>query len=183
MRSDKTPTMADIARRTGVSPMTVSRAFKPGSLMLIEDHLNLTGHNCLRGPNDPALGVRFPDMSAAYAPELIACAQRVAREQGLPVTRGVYAGLLGPNYETPAEIRMLRSLGADAVGMSTALEVIALRERGVAVGAVSCVTNVAAGLSDAALDHDDVQQTAARSRGHFEALLDAWVVASAAAVA
>ena len=154
----------------------------PGSLMLITDHLNLSGQNPLVAWA-PAGHPAFIDMSHAYDPRLLAAARAAAHGLGLPLADGVYAALLGPSYETPAEIRMLRSLGADAVGMSTALEVIALRERGVAVGAVSCVTNVAAGLSDAALDHDDVQQTAARSRGHFEALLDAWVVASAAAVA
>lgn len=164
--------------RLGARTLIVSNAaggiradFQPGSLMLIEDHLNLTGHNCLRGPNDPALGVRFPDMSAAYDPELITRAQRVATEQGLPVTRGVYAGLLGPNYETPAEIRMLRTLGADAVGMSTVLEVIAARHMGARVLGLSCVTNLAAGLSSQPLSHTEVEQTAEASREQFSRLV------------
>jgi purine-nucleoside phosphorylase len=165
--------------RLGARTLIVSNAaggiranLQPGSLMLIEDHLNLTGHNCLRGPNDPALGVRFPDMSAAYDPELIACAQRVATHNGLPVTRGVYAGLLGPNYETPAEIRMLRSMGADAVGMSTVLEVIAARHMGARVLGLSCVTNLAAGLSAHPLDHAEVEQTAEASRAQFSRLVE-----------
>ena len=145
---------------------------QPGSLMLIEDHLNLTGQNCLRGPNDPALGVRFPDMSAAYDPALIACAPRIATRNGLPVTRGVYAGLLGPTYETPAEIRMLRTLGADAVGMSTVLEVIAARHMGARVLGLSCVTNLAAGLSPHPLSHAEVERTAEASREQFSSLVE-----------
>jgi purine-nucleoside phosphorylase len=154
---------------------------KPGSLMLVIDHLNLTGHNPLVGWA-PLGHPSFVDLSYAYDPRLGGAARRAAEELGLQLGDGVYAALLGPSYETPAEIRMLRTLGADAVGMSTALETIALRERGVAVGAVSCITNAAAGLSAAPLDHDDVQATAARSRAQFEALLDAWVVAAAAVV-
>ncbi|HWO09798.1 MAG TPA: purine-nucleoside phosphorylase, partial [Polyangiaceae bacterium] len=153
----------------------------PGSLMLITDHINLSGRNPLVAWA-PAGHPAFIDMTRAYDRRLLAAARSAAQSLGLPLADGVYAALLGPSYETPAEIRMLRTLGADAVGMSTALEVIALRERGVAVGAVSCITNVAAGLSEATLDHDDVQATAARARSHFESLLDAWVPASAAAV-
>ena len=153
----------------------------PGSLMLLTDHLNLSGRNPLVAWS-PEGHPAFIDMTRAYDPRLLATARAAAASLGLLLTDGVYAALLGPSYETPAEIRMLRALGADAVGMSTALEVIALRERRVAVGAVSCITNVAAGLSDAALDHDDVQQTAASARDRFEALLDAWVAAAAEAV-
>jgi purine-nucleoside phosphorylase len=152
----------------------------PGSLMLITDHINLSGLNPLVGWGD---GPGFIDMTRAYDARLAAAARDAAGSLGLTLGEGVYAALLGPSYETPAEIRMLRAVGADAVGMSTALEAIALRERGVAVGAVSCITNVAAGLSAAMLDHDDVQQTAARSRDRFEALLDAWVQRAAALVA
>lgn len=154
----------------------------PGSLMLITDHLNLTGRNPLVGwapDGHPA----FIDMTHAYDVRLAGAARSAASSLGLSLGDGVYAALLGPSYETPAEIRMLRALGADAVGMSTALEVIALRERGVAVGAISCITNAAAGLSEVALNHEDVQHTAARARQHFEALLDAWVVEALAAVA
>jgi purine-nucleoside phosphorylase len=152
----------------------------PGSLMLITDHINLSGTNPLVAwsPNGHP---PFIDMTQAYDPRLLAAARRAAGSAGLELFEGVYAALLGPSYETPAEIRMLRALGADAVGMSTALEVIALRERGVLVGAVSCVTNAAAGLSSVALDHTDVQQTAARAGQRFEALLDAWVLEALAA--
>lgn len=144
----------------------------PGTLMLIEDHLNLTGHNCLVGPNDSTLGPRFPDMSAAYDAKLRSCARRVGEAQQLAVASGVYAGLLGPSYETPAEIRMLRALGADAVGMSTVLEVIAARHMGARVLGVSCITNPAAGLSSQPLCHADVEQTARASREHFARLIE-----------
>jgi purine-nucleoside phosphorylase len=150
----------------------------PGSLMLVTDHINLMGQNPLVG-SSPAGHPAFIDMSHAYDLALGDAARSAALALGLPLADGVYAALLGPSYETPAEIRMLRTLGADAVGMSTALETIALRERGVRVGAVSCITNAAAGLSAAPLDHGDVQATAARSRVRFEALLDAWVSAAA----
>jgi purine-nucleoside phosphorylase len=151
----------------------------PGSLMLVTDHLNLTGQNSLVGWA-PSGHPPFIDMTHAYDPGLAGAARVAAVRLGLALGDGVYAALLGPSYETPAEIRMLQKLGADAVGMSTALEVIALRERNVAVGAISCITNVAAGLSPAKLSHDDVQATAARARQHFEALLDAWVIGAAA---
>lgn len=155
---------------------------RPGALLLITDHLNLSGQNPLvRWTPDghPA----FIDMTGAYDPRLLAAARSAAASTGVELPEGVYAALLGPSYETPAEIRMLRALGADAVGMSTALEVIALRERGVRVGAVSCITNAAAGLSGAALDHADVQQTAARAAERFQALLDAWVLEASAVAA
>jgi purine-nucleoside phosphorylase len=152
-----------------------------GSLMLLTDHLNLSGRNPLVAwsPNGHP---PFIDMTQAYDARLLDAARRAASSTGVQLFEGVYAALLGPSYETPAEIRMLRALGADAVGMSTALEVIALRERGVRVGAVSCITNLAAGLSGALLDHTDVQQTAARAGERFEALLDAWVLEAAAVV-
>lgn len=147
----------------------------PGSLMLITDHLNLTGRNPLAGFR-AAGSSSFVDLSAAYDVEVAAAAQDAAQRLSIPLSTGVYAGLLGPSYETPAEVRMLASLGADAVGMSTVLEVIALRERGVRVGAVSCITNAAAGLSPKPLDHDDVQETAALARERFASLLNAWVL-------
>jgi purine-nucleoside phosphorylase len=140
--------------------------------MLIEDHLNLTGQSSLQGPDDPALGPRFPDMSEAYDPELRACAQRAAAGQKLQITTGVYAGMLGPSYETPAEIRMLRNLGADAVGMSTVLEVIAARHMGARVLGISCITNLAAGLSKHPLSHAEVEQTASASRERFSRLIE-----------
>ncbi|HVZ32977.1 MAG TPA: purine-nucleoside phosphorylase, partial [Polyangiaceae bacterium] len=146
----------------------------PGSLMLITDHLNLSGHNPLVGWA-PEGHPSFVDLTHAYDRELAHLAHAAAGEVGFSLAEGVYAALLGPSYETPAEIRMLRALGADAVGMSTALETIALRERGVRVGAVSCITNLAAGLSSGTLDHTEVQLTAATARERFSALLDAWV--------
>jgi purine-nucleoside phosphorylase len=142
-----------------------------GDLMLIEDHLNLTGTSCLVGVNEDALGVRFPDMSQAYDRELGALADRVAKERGFTLKRGVYAGLLGPSYETPAEVRMMSRLGADAVGMSTVLEVIAARHMGMRVLGVSCITNLAAGISATLLSHDEVTETANRVRAQFEGLL------------
>jgi len=150
-------------------------SFKPGTLMLISDHLNLTGMNPLVGPNEATLGPRFPDMSHAYDPRFAKLAHDAADSMDLQLEDGVYAALLGPSYETPAEIRMMRTLGADAVGMSTVPEVIALRHMGVRVSAVSCITNMAAGISKAPLDHKEVQQTAAQVRGSFIGLLNAWI--------
>ncbi len=139
----------------------VRATFRPGTLMLITDHLNLTGQNPLTGPV-MAGEQRFPDMSAAYDPALRALALSVAAEQGTPLEQGVYAALSGPSYETPAEIRMLRALGADAVGMSTVPEVIVANARGMRCLGISTVTNAAAGVSDAKLSHAEVMETAAR---------------------
>ncbi len=143
--------------------------------MLMTDHLNLTGHTPLLGPNDEALGPRFPDMTRAYDPELQDALRAVAKAAGIPIREGVYAGLLGPSYETPAEVRMLRLLGAHAVGMSTVLEVIALRHMGVRVGALSCITNLAAGLSGQVLDHKEVEETAKAKRAELLTLLTGWI--------
>jgi purine-nucleoside phosphorylase len=144
---------------------------EPGDLMIIEDHLNLTGQNCLVGPNEEAFGVRFPDMSIAYDPSLGALADEVAKGQGFSLRRGVYAGFLGPAYETPAEVRMARTLGADAVGMSTVLEVIAARHMGARVLGISCITNKAAGISETPLSHDEVKEIATIARPRFVGLL------------
>jgi purine-nucleoside phosphorylase len=152
----------------------IKSGFSPGDLMLVVDHLNLMGRNPLVGPNDER-GPRFPDMSRAYDEALCEAARRAARETGVRLQEGVYAALLGPSYETPAEIRMLRVLGADAVGMSTVPEVIVLRHRGVRVGAMSCITNLGAGISDKPLDHAEVEETARRTREKFTALLGRWV--------
>jgi purine-nucleoside phosphorylase len=149
--------------------------FRPGTLMLIRDHLNLMGRNPLVGPNEDALGPRFPDMTCAYDSELGELAEDAARSLGIALEAGVYAALLGPSYETPAEIRMLRTLGADAVGMSTAPEVIALRHIGVRVAAISCITNMAAGMTAGTLDHREVEETARLVRDRFAALLRAWI--------
>ncbi|MCS6914145.1 MAG: purine-nucleoside phosphorylase [Myxococcota bacterium] len=146
---------------------------QPGQLVLISDHINFMGGSPLIGENDPALGPRFPDMSAVYDPGLRALAQEAGRAIGLPLASGVYAALTGPQYETPAEIRMLRTLGADLVGMSTVPEAIAARHMGARVLGLSCVTNLAAGLSATPLSHAEVTETAARARGDFARLLDA----------
>jgi purine-nucleoside phosphorylase len=138
----------------------VDPALGPGTLLGITDHLNLSGLNCLVGPNDAALGPRFSDMSNAYDAELLALASQVASEQGFSLARGVYAGVLGPSYETPAEVRMLRLLGASVVGMSTVQEVIAARHMGARVLGISCITNLAAGLTAGRLNHADVESTA-----------------------
>jgi len=149
----------------------IAEGLAPGDLMGIEDHLNLTGHNCLVGANDDELGARFVDMTTAYSRDLLAVAERCADGLGFRLARGVYAGLLGPTYETPAEIRMLRTLGADAVGMSTVLEVIAARHMGARLLGMSCITNLAAGLGGETLSHEEVQETADRVRDRFRALL------------
>jgi len=135
-------------------------SFRPGELMLITDHINLVGmvgHNPLWGPNDPALGPRFPDMTAAYDPELRCMALEVARERDIPLRQGVYAMLAGPSFETPAEIRFLRVIGADAVGMSTAHEVVVARHAGIRVLGISGMSNVAAGTHGTdAVTHEEV---------------------------
>jgi purine-nucleoside phosphorylase len=150
--------------RLGATALVITNAaggvnpdFEERELMVIRDHLNLTGRNPLVGPNDLALGPRFPDMSDAYDPELRQLAHEVAEEQGLRLREGVYAGLLGPSYETPAEVRMLGILGADAVGMSTVTEVIAARHMGARVLGISCISNKGAGLSSHPLSHDEVK--------------------------
>lgn len=158
----------------------IRRGFAPGDLMLLTDHLNLMGQNPLTGPNDDRLGPRFPDMSEAYALWIRQAALGAARATGVHLHAGVYAGLLGPSYETPAEIHMLRALGADAVGMSTVPEVIALRHMGTPAGAVSCITNLAAGLSPHALDHSEVEATARAAKSAFVSFLTRWVADVAA---
>jgi purine-nucleoside phosphorylase len=153
----------------------VEASWSAGDLMLMTDHLNLTGHTPLLGPNDEALGPRFPDMTRAYDPELQDALRAVAKEAKISIREGVYAGLLGPSYETPAEVRMLRMLGAHAVGMSTVLEVIALRHMGVRVGALSCITNLAAGITHATLNHAEVEETARQKRSDLVTLLAGWI--------
>jgi len=149
----------------------IDRSFKSGNLMLIEDHINLFGTNPLVGANDEDLGPRFPDMSDAYRKDLRSLALAVAKRQRIPLKRGVYVGVHGPSYETPAEIRALRAWGADAVGMSTVPEVIALNQMGVGVLGISCITNMAAGVSKQKLDHREVLATTQRVKGDFVRLL------------
>lgn len=149
----------------------VRRTLAPGALMLIEDHLNLMFRNPLIGSVE-AGDERFPDMSAAYDPGLRALAREVAADQGLTLESGVYAGLLGPTYETPAEVRMLERLGADAVGMSTVPEVIMARAMGMRVLGISCITNQAAGISPHPLSHAEVIETTTRVAAQFEGLIE-----------
>jgi purine-nucleoside phosphorylase len=147
--------------------------YQQGALVLIRDHINLQGTNPLIGPNDDRFGVRFPDMTHAYAKEYRAAAKEEAAKLGMTLHEGVYAALLGPSYETPAEINYLRTIGADLVGMSTAFEVIAARHMEIKVLAISCVTNMAAGILDQPLSHQEVMETGKRVKSSFEALLRA----------
>jgi purine-nucleoside phosphorylase len=143
-----------------------------GDLMLIEDHINLMGGNPLTGPNEDRFGPRFPDMTDVYSPRLRAKADETALANGLQLGRGVYVALHGPSYETPAEIRFLRTIGADAVGMSTVPEAIAARHMGIEVLGISCISNAAAGVLPQPLDHNEVMAVAARVRDKFSALLE-----------
>jgi purine-nucleoside phosphorylase len=145
----------------------INTSYEVGDLMLIRDHLNFTFRNPLIGPNDPQLGARFPDMSEAYASELRKLSREVAQELGLKLQEGIYIGLLGPTYETPAEIRMMRTLGADAVGMSTVPEVIVARHAGIQVLGFSCITNMASGILNQPLSHEEVIETTERVKPNF----------------
>jgi purine-nucleoside phosphorylase len=145
----------------------MNKEFQPGDLMIITDHLNLTGSNPLIGPNEEELGPRFPDMSAAYTPELVQLAEKVGKEQGIRVQKGVYAGISGPSYMTPAELIMLRRLGADALGMSTVPEVIAARHAGLYVLGISCITDMAIGEELEPLTHEQVVEMANRTKPKF----------------
>jgi len=151
----------------------IDPSLAPGEIVILRDHLNLLGGSPLRGPNDDSLGPRFPDMSEVYARPLRQIAADAGAEVGLTLRQGVYAACPGPNYETPSEVRMLRTLGADLVGMSTVPEAIAARHLGARVLGLSCVTNLAAGITDQPLSHDEVTETAARVRDQFQALLAA----------
>ncbi|PXW90938.1 purine-nucleoside phosphorylase [Streptohalobacillus salinus] len=145
----------------------VNESFEPGNLMLITDHINNTGQNPLMGPNDAEQGVRFPDMSQAYDRKLQAVAKAVARDLSLDLKEGVYVWNTGPTYETPAEIRMLQTVGGDAVGMSTVPEVIVARHAGLEVLGISCISNMAAGILDQPLNHEEVIETTEKVREDF----------------
>lgn len=167
-----------VMKELGVSTLLVTNAaggvnttYAPGDLMLISDHINLTGRNPLIGPNDEELGARFPDMSQAYSRKLHELAKGIAAEKDVPLQEGVYVGLLGPCYETPAEIRMLRTMGADAVGMSTVSEVIVARHAGLEVLGISCISNMASGILDQPLSHHEVMETTDRVREKFLSLV------------
>jgi len=151
----------------------INLSYQQGALVLIRDHINLQGANPLVGTNDDRFGVRFPDMTQAYAKDYREMARGEAGKLGMTLHEGVYAGLLGPSYETPAEIAYLRTIGADLVGMSTVAEVIAARHMAMKVLAISCVTNMAAGILDQPLSHEEVMETGERVKGVFEALLKA----------
>ena len=152
----------------------VNRAFSPGDLMMITDHINLQFRNPLTGPLEPG-DTRFPDMSAPWSPRLQALLDRAAGDTGATLRRGTYAGLLGPTYETLAEVRMLAGLGADAVGMSTVPEVIVAAAMGMETAGVSCITNLAAGISEVPLRHEEVMEVGAKSSERFCALVERWV--------
>jgi purine-nucleoside phosphorylase len=149
----------------------INLEYKQGALVVLTDHINLQGHNPLVGPNDERFGPRFPDLTQAYSKPYREIALAAAMKAGKTLHQGVYAGLLGPSYETPAEIRYLRAIGADLVGMSTVLEVIAARHMGMKVLAISCVTNMAAGILDQVINHEEVLETGKRVTGDFIALL------------
>ena len=151
----------------------IKKEFTQGRLVVLSDHINLQGVNPLSGPNDENFGARFPDMSVAYDRRFRELTLAEGRRLGIELGEGVYAALAGPSYETPAEIRYLRTIGADLVGMSTVPEVIAARHSGMRVLGISCVTNAAAGILDQPLDHNEVLQTAERVKGQFIALLRA----------
>jgi purine-nucleoside phosphorylase len=150
-------------------------SWSAGDLMIVTDHLNLMGTSPLLGPNDDALGPRFPDMTEAYDVKLREQLNEVAAAAAIPLRAGIYAGLTGPSYETPAEVRMLRGLGAQAVGMSTVPEVIALRHMGVKVAALSCITNLAAGITKATLNHAEVEEVARTRRDALVTLIAGWI--------
>ncbi|WP_418792406.1 purine-nucleoside phosphorylase [Phosphitispora sp. TUW77] len=167
-----------VMKKLGVNVLLITNAsgginqeFRPGDLMLITDHLNLTGTNPLIGPNYDDIGPRFPDMSEAYDKELINIAEEVARKNNLSYRKGIYAGLIGPSYETPAEIRYLRAIGADTVGMSTVSEVIVANHAEIRVLGISCITNMAAGVLQQRLSHEEVMETANSVRNQFITLV------------
>jgi purine-nucleoside phosphorylase len=150
----------------------INTSFSPGTLMVIDDHINLMGSNPLIGPNDDRFGLRFPDMTEIYSARLRAIADQASAATGVPVRHGVYVALHGPSYETPAEIRFLRVIGADAVGMSTAPEAIVARHMGLEVLGISCITNPAAGVLPTPLHHDEVMEVARRVGAQFIRLLE-----------
>jgi purine-nucleoside phosphorylase len=151
----------------------INTSFAEGALMLIDDHINLMGSNPLIGPNDERFGPRFPDMTEVYSTRLRAIAREVEGDAGITLEHGIYVAVHGASYETPAEIRAFRTLGADAVGMSTVPEAIVARHMGIEVLGISCITNMAAGVLPQPLDHEEVMATARRIRKQFIALLDA----------
>jgi purine-nucleoside phosphorylase len=149
----------------------IRKEYGQGRLVVITDHINLQGQNPLVGPEDLRFGLRFIDMTEAYCKDYRRLALDAGKKLGIELGEGVYIGLLGPSYETPAEIRYLRTIGADLVGMSTVAEVIAARQVGIKVLAISCVTNMAAGILEQTINHEEVLETGRRIAGQFKALL------------
>lgn len=179
---DKVTFPVSVMKELGVEILIVTNAaggvnesFHPGDLMLITDHINNMGSNPLIGPNDSRLGVRFPDMSEAYSRDLREKAQQVANGLGLTLQEGVYVGNTGPTYETPAEVRMLRVMGGDAVGMSTVPEVIVARHANLKILGISCISNMAAGILDQPLNHEEVIETTEKVKHDFLRLVKAVV--------
>jgi purine-nucleoside phosphorylase len=173
---------ARVLGRLGVKTLILTNAagginvsFKPGTLMAIDDHINLLGSNPLVGPNDERFGSRFPDMTEVYSKRLRAAADAAAAARGIALAHGVYVAVHGPSYETPAEIRYLRIIGADAVGMSTVPEAIVARHMGMQVLGISCITNPAAGVLPEPLRHEEVMEVAHRVKGEFASLLEATI--------
>jgi purine-nucleoside phosphorylase len=179
---DKVTFPVRVMRELGVETLIVTNAaggvnksFSPGDLMIISDHINNMGSNPLIGPNDSRLGARFPDMSEAYTKELRNIAKDIAAHLNIKIQEGVYVGNTGPSYETPAEIKCLRILGGDAVGMSTVPEVIVARHSGMKVLGISCISNMAAGILDQPLTHDEVIETTERVKANFLSYVKALV--------
>ena len=167
-----------VMRKLGVKTLIITNAaggvnasFNPSDLMIITDHINMIGTNPLIGPNDDSLGTRFPDMSEVYTPECIDLVKKVGRDIGIDLQEGVYLALTGPSYETPAEVRMARILGADAVGMSTVPEAIVASWAGMKVIGLSCICNSAAGVSTVGLSHEDVINAANKAKDKFKKLV------------
>jgi purine-nucleoside phosphorylase len=150
----------------------INTSFAQGALMIIDDHINMLGSNPLIGPNDDRFGPRFPDMSEVYSARLRNVADEAARARGVPVSHGIYVAVHGPSYETPAEIRFFRKMGADAIGMSTVPEAIAARHMGLEVLGISCISNAAAGVLPHPIDHQEVLATMQRVRSSFVSLLE-----------
>nr|MDH3099159.1 purine-nucleoside phosphorylase [Bacillus velezensis] len=174
-----------VMKALGVESLVVTNAtgginteFRAGDLMIITDHINFTGTNPLIGPNEAEFGPRFPDMSEAYDKELSGLAEKTADELGIPVQKGVYTAVTGPSYETPAEVRFLRTMGSDAVGMSTVPEVIVANHAGMRVLGISCISNAAAGILDQPLSHEEVMEMTEKVKGGFLKLVKAVVARS-----
>ncbi|WP_373598327.1 purine-nucleoside phosphorylase [Paraclostridium bifermentans] len=167
-----------VMKELGVKTLIVTNAaggankdFNPGDLMIIKDHINFSGHHPLIGPNDNRLGVRFPDMSTAYTPKYRDLAKECAKELGIDVKEGVYTFFSGPTYETPAEVKLAQILGSDAVGMSTVPEVIVARHSNLDVIGISCITNMAAGILNQPLNHEEVIETTQKVKSEFLSLV------------